>query len=45
VETADFGGAAVLKREVGDIGRNRPLHRPETRIRLDDLFLTEVSSG
>ena len=45
VGTGDSGGAAALKREVGDIDRNRPLHHPETPIRPDDPSLMKIQTS
>ena len=40
--TGDFAGAAALKREAGDNGRNPPpLHHPETPARLNDRSLMD----
>ena len=45
VGTGDSGGAAALKREAGDIDRNRPLHHPETPIRPDDPVLMKIQTS
>ena len=45
VGTGDSGGAAALKREVGDIDRNRPLHHPETPVRPDDPSLMKIQTS
>ena len=45
VGTGDSGGAAALKREAGDLDRNRPLHHPETPIRPDDPSLMKIRTS
>ena len=45
VGTGDSGDAAALKREAGDIDRNRPLHRPEIPIRPDDPSLMKIRTS
>ena len=45
VGTGDSGGAAALKREPGDIDRNRPLHHPGTPIRPDDPSLIRIQTS
>ena len=45
VGTGDSGGAAALKREVGDIDRNRPLRHPETPVRPDDPSLMKIQTS
>ena len=45
VGTGDSGGAAALKREAGDIDRNRPPHPPETPIRPDDPLLLKIQTS
>ena len=45
VGTGVSEGAAALKREAGDIDRNRPLHHPETPVRPDDSSLTKIQTS
>ena len=45
VGTDDPEGAADLKRVVGDIDRNRPLHHPEIPVRLDDPSFLRVPTS
>ena len=45
VGIGDSGGAAALKREAGDIDRNRPLHHPETPVRPDAPSLMKIRTS